>query len=62
MNDQDTITAAYADALKGLYKVLLSSYVTAAGNAALEQHAGEAFKAGVAIARKARDAALGLVH
>lgn len=61
MNDQDTITAAYADALKGLYKVLLSSYVTAASNAALEQHAGEAFKAGVAIARKARDAAQGLL-
>lgn len=62
MNDQDTITAAYADALKVLFKVLSAQYITAAGNKALEQHADEAFKAGVAIARKARDAALGLLH
>ena len=62
MNDADTVAAAYADAIKGLYKVLSSSYLMAAGDKQAEQQAGDAFKAGLALARKVRDQALVLVR
>jgi hypothetical protein len=61
MNDTETIAAAYADALKLLYKVMTSSYVAAEGNKAVEKKADDAFKAGLELARKVRDRALALV-
>ena len=62
MNDADTVAAAYADAIKGLFKVLSSSYLMAAGDKQAEKHADDAFKAGLALARKVRDQALVLVR
>lgn len=61
MNDAETIAAAYADALKLLYKVLTSSYTSAEGNKAVEKKADDAFKAGLELSRKVRDRALALV-
>ncbi len=61
MNEEEQIEAAYSDALKGLYKVLMTSYLTADGNKQVEKKADEAFKAGVALARRSRDRAIALL-
>ncbi|HTU68365.1 MAG TPA: hypothetical protein VMF52_20650 [Steroidobacteraceae bacterium] len=61
MNEEEQIQAGFADALKGLYKVLMTSYSTADGNKQVEKKADEAFKAGVALARRTGDRALALL-
>ena len=61
MKDEDQIQAAYSDALKGLYKILMTAYSTADGNKQVEKKADEAFKAGVALARRSRDRAVALL-
>lgn len=58
MHDADNIAAAYAEAVKGLFRVMTGSYAAAEGNAAMEQKADAAFKAGLILARKVRDRAL----
>ena len=60
-DDKSTIEAAYGDALKGLYKVMMSSYSAAEGNKAVEKKADDSFKAGLALASKVRDRALALL-
>ena len=62
MNDEETIVTAYAAAVSNLYKVMLTSYATAAGNQQVERRADEAFQAGLELARKVRDRALELVR
>ncbi len=58
MNDHDAIQAAYAAILDQLFKVLFDGITEAAGNAPAEAQALASFKAGLAIARKARDGAV----
>ncbi|MBN8713801.1 MAG: hypothetical protein J0H50_07465 [Xanthomonadales bacterium] len=57
MNDTDIIQSAYADVLTRLFSVYFSALVAAAGDASAEAQAADAFQAGLALARKARDAA-----
>ena len=59
--DKESIDAAYADTLKNLYKVMLSSYVAADGNKPLEKKADDSFKAGLTMAKKVRDRAFALL-
>jgi hypothetical protein len=59
MNDQDTIKQAYADALNTLYGALFDAFVAAPQNA--QNQAKQRFSSGLALARKARDAALALL-
>jgi hypothetical protein len=59
MNDQDVIMEAYAEALKNLYNVLLDAFVEAPQDQKALNLATQRFSAGLAVARKARDAALG---
>lgn len=58
MNDQDVIKEAYADALKNLYSVLLDAFAATEQDKNALQQAGQRFKAGLDLARNARDAAL----
>ena len=58
MNDQDVILEAYADSLKNLYNVLLDAFVEAHQDQKAQTLATQRFSAGLAVARKARDAAL----
>jgi hypothetical protein len=58
MNDQDVIMEAYAEALKNLYNVLLDAFVEASQDQKALNLATQRFNAGLAVARKARDAAL----
>jgi hypothetical protein len=60
MNEQDTIKEAYADALKSLYNALREAFITAQDQRAQDQ-AKQRFSSGLALARKARDAALALL-
>jgi len=61
MNDRDTIEEAYADALRNLYNVLLDAFVEAPQDQKAQSSATQRFSAGLAMARKARDAALALL-
>jgi hypothetical protein len=61
MNDQDTIKQAYADALKKMYGVLLDAFVSAQQDQTAQDQAKQRFSAGLALARKTRDAALALL-
>lgn len=61
MPDTEAIERAYAAALGELYKVMMISYTAAGGNRTVERQADEAFRAGLALARKVRDRALALV-
>lgn len=61
VNDNQEIEAAYAEAVKALFRVLYASYSTADGNKQVEKKADEAFKAGLAIARRTRDRALAML-
>jgi hypothetical protein len=61
MNDQDVIKEAYTDALKNLYTVLLDAYAAAEQDKQALQQAVQRFKAGLALARNARDAALAVL-
>ena len=61
MNDQDTINQAYADSLKHFYDVLFQAFLVAAQDQAAQEQAIQRFTAGVALARKVRDAALGAI-
>ena len=56
--DIEALEAGYADTLKSLYKVMLSSYMAAEGNKAMEKKADDSFKAGLALARTVRDKSL----
>jgi hypothetical protein len=60
-NDKQAIDDAYAGTLKNLYNVMLSSYITANGNQPDEKRADDAFKLGLAIARKVQKTALALL-
>jgi hypothetical protein len=60
-SDQEIITAAYADALKGLYAILFRAIVDAAGDAAQILQAERHFMTGVGFARSARDRAIALL-
>jgi glycerol-3-phosphate acyltransferase PlsY len=60
-DNKATIETAYADALKGLYAVMLSSYSFAGGDKATEKKADDSFRAGLALAIKVRDRALALL-
>lgn len=59
--DKAATEAAYADAIKILYKVMMTSYSAAEGNKAVEKKADDAFKAGLVLTRKVRDKALDLL-
>lgn len=59
-HDQQTVLAAYDDAIRKAYTALFEAYVVAGGNAAQEQQADQRFTAAVGIARKSRDSALAL--
>jgi hypothetical protein len=61
MNDQDTIKEAYADALKNMYGVLFQAFATAPQDQHAQDQAKQRFSSGLALARKARDAALALL-
>jgi hypothetical protein len=61
MTDNDAIDAAYSAVLQNLYTVLSSSFLLAKGDTAKEQTAEEAFKQGLALARKVRERAKVLV-
>jgi hypothetical protein len=62
MNDDKTaIDAAFGDAIKGLYKVMMNSYAAAEGNKAVEKKADDSFRAGLTLARKVRDKAITLL-
>jgi hypothetical protein len=58
MNDQDTIQAAYAEALKILYNTLFDAFAEAPQDQKAQNVATQRFSSGLAVARKARDAAL----
>ncbi len=58
MNDIDTINDAYADAVKGLFRVMMGSYASAQGNESAEKKVDEAFRTGLILTRKVRDRAL----
>lgn len=62
MNDAQTIQSAYAEALTRLFTVFLGSLANAEGDADAEAQAAQVFSEGLALARKARDAALKLVQ
>jgi hypothetical protein len=57
MSDKDVIQAAYAEVVDGLFKTLFQRYAQAV-TPAVEEGALTAFKEGLTIARRARDAAL----
>jgi hypothetical protein len=60
-NDRHTIEEAYEDALRNLFNVLLDAFVGAPQDQKAQNSAAQRFSAGLAVARKARDAALALV-
>lgn len=62
MNDADIIQAAYGDQLHRLFGVFFDALVAADGDAAAQAHAASAFKAGLVLARTARDQALKMVR
>ncbi len=59
--DKDAIDDAYVDTLNNLYNVMLNSYIVANGSQPDEKRADDAFKLGLAIARKVRNNALALL-
>ena len=59
--DKEVIEGAYADTLNNLYNVMLDSYITANGSQPDESRANDAFKLGLAMARKARSKAMALL-
>ncbi len=61
MTETEIMDAAYADALKALFRVMQASYIDAGGDQQAEKHADEAFKAGAANTRKLRERALVLL-
>lgn len=62
MNDTDIIQAAYADALRRLFAVFLEGLVAAGDDADQQAAAAATFRAGLALARTARDQALKIVR
>jgi hypothetical protein len=60
-SDRDTIEEAYADALRNLFNVLLDAFVEAPQDQKAQNSAAQRFSGGLAVARKARDAALALL-
>lgn len=60
-HDQQSIVAAYDDAIKKLYGTLFEQYASAGGDAAQEKLADENFSRGVGLARRSRDRAVALV-
>jgi hypothetical protein len=61
MNDKDIVRETYADALKNLYGVLLDGLIQAQQDQTAQNQAKQRFSSGLAVARKARDAALSLL-
>ena len=61
MNDTDTIQSAYAEALTKLFSVYFGALGTAGGDTSAEAQAASDFKAGIALARRARDQAVTFV-
>ncbi len=62
MNPEQTIIqAAYEEAIKKLYPVLLEGYAEAEGDLAKEELADQHFTKGVAAARTARERAISLL-
>jgi hypothetical protein len=59
--DKDAIDDAYVDTLNNLYNLMLNSYIVANGSQPDEKRADDAFKLGLAIARKVRNNALALL-
>lgn len=59
--DKEAIEDAYAATLNNLYNVMLDSYIVADGSQPDEKKAADAFKLGLAIARKVRNKALTLL-
>lgn len=59
--EKETIESAYAAKVKVLYDTMLSSYLAADGNKAMEKKADDAFKAGLAIAKRVREKAISLL-
>jgi len=60
-HDQQTILAAYDEAVRKLYATLFEKYVEVGGDATGEQQAEQQFTTGFGLARRARDRALALV-
>lgn len=58
--DQQSILAAYNDAIKKLFVTLFEQYAEANGDAAQEQQAEQRYAAGIGFARRARDRAVTL--
>ncbi|MEO8748086.1 MAG: hypothetical protein ABI379_10605 [Rhodanobacter sp.] len=61
MNDTDIIQSGYADALTRLFSVYFDALATGGGDTSAETQAASEFKAGVALARRARDQAVAFV-
>ena len=61
MNDTEIIQSAYAVALTTLFSVYFSALVSAEGRVAAEAQAANDFQNGLALARRARDQAIGFV-
>jgi hypothetical protein len=59
-HDQQTVLAAYDDAVRKLYATFFDQFTSAGGNAAQEQQAEQHFTTGLGIARRVRDRALTL--
>ena len=60
-HDEQTVLAAYDDAIKKLYATLFEQYAEAGGDASQEKQADENFRRGVDLARRTRDRAVALV-
>jgi hypothetical protein len=60
-HDQQSVLAAYDDAIKKLYATLFDAYAQAAGDPAQEQQADQNFKQGVGFAQRSRDRAVALL-
>jgi hypothetical protein len=60
-HDQQTVVAAYDDAIKKLYATLFEKYIEASGDPAQEHQAEQHFTTGVGLAQRARDRAVTLL-
>ena len=58
MDDKTTIQNSYASVLDNLFKQLFDGFTESAGSAPMEAQVLASFTSGLAIARRARDAAI----
>lgn len=62
MSDTDIMQSAYAATLTKLFSVYFDALVSARGQTSAESQAADDFKSGLALARRARDQAVGFVE